>query len=200
MLIGLTGGIGSGKSTALNFFNGLGFKTLDADSVCHGLYQDKSCKAYQQMVNRWGDEIITKDGSICRKAVADIIFKDQNERNWLNNILHPKVLEYALIEYRNDKKLTPMLFDVPLLFEVGWRKYFNKTIVVYVTPEIQVKRLTGRGLDEVEIKRRIKAQMPLEKKLEMADYGLINNGTREILSLQCQKLFSLFQQDFKKNK
>lgn len=188
MLIGLTGGIGSGKSTALGIFSCLGWNTLDADLICHQLYQDANCKAYRQMVEKWGKEVLNPDGAIDRKKVAGIIFQDVDEREWLNGVLHPQVLEYAIEEYQQNNATVPMMFDVPLLFEVSWERYFTKMVVVFVEDNIQKERLKARGMSQDEIERRMAAQMPLSEKIEKADYALINNGTEEMLREQCQKL------------
>lgn len=191
MLIGLTGGIGSGKSTVISFFSELGWQTLDADGICHDLYVNADSQAYIEMVDKWGRGIIAEDGAIDRKKVADIIFDNITEREWLNSVLHPRVLESALAACRPFCSNTPVIFDVPLLFEVNWEKYFTKIISVFITEETQKMRLLKRGMTVDEIKRRIAVQMPMAAKAEKADFVLVNNGSLDLLKEQCRN----FEQD-----
>lgn len=189
MLIGLTGGIGSGKSTVSLLFSELGWQTMDADKICHDLYKDSSCEAYAQMVKRWGQEIVSDDDcSIDRNMVAALVFKHSDDRKWLNSILHPMVLDRAIKMYSQFDAKIPVVFDVPLLFEVNWEKYFTKIIAVFATKEIQKQRLLDRGMANDEIDRRIASQMSMEEKLEKADFALVNNGSLELLRKQCQKV------------
>lgn len=188
MLIGLTGGIGAGKSKALKCFFDLGWKTLDADSICHELYGNGSCDAYKLMVDRWGEKIVDENRTIDRTIVARFVFKNPKERDWLNKMLHPMVLDYAIEEYSKCDATIPVIFDVPLLFEVDWEKYFTKIITVYASEMVQVERLLNRGMKIDDIKRRVASQMSLNEKVERSDYALINNGSVELLTLQCKKL------------
>lgn len=188
MLVGLTGGIGTGKSTALKYFAELGWKTLDADVICHKLYHDETCEAYREIVERWGEDILSGNGEIDRAKVAGIVFNDSSEREWLNGVLHPRVLEYAIGQYQQNNATVPMIFDVPLLFEVSWERYFSQTVVVFTEDKIQLTRLQDRGMTLADVKQRIAAQMPLSEKIEKADFALINNGTQEVLKEQCLKL------------
>jgi len=187
VLVGLTGVIGSGKSTVLSFFAEMGWQTLDADTICHDMYKDAGCDAYTLMVNRWGKEIVSEDGSINRKRVADLVFNNSHDREWLNSVLHPAVLERAIEFYIQFDATVPVLFDVPLLFEVNWEKYFTKIIVVFISPEIQLRRLLERGMSESDIKRRIAHQMPICEKVDKADVVLINNGSLDLLREQCRE-------------
>ena len=188
MLIGLTGGIGSGKSTVVSIFSELGWHALDADSICHDLYKDADCEAYALMLDRWGREILTDDGAVDRKKIAGLVFENESEREWLNSILHPRVLDRAVSIYAGLDAKIPVIFDVPLLFEVKWERYFTKNIAVFASKEIQLKRLLERGMSVAEINSRIASQMTMEEKLEKADFGLINNGSLESLREQCKTL------------
>lgn len=188
VLIGLTGGIGTGKSSALKCFDNLGWKTLDADLICHNLYSNIDCEAYKLMLAHWGNEILKKDGSINKAIVGDIVFKNIIERKWLNNMLHPMVLDHAIEEYSKCDTTIPMIFDVPLLFEVSWEKYFTKIISTFTAEKIQIIRLQNRGMNINDIKRRIHSQISISEKVEKSDFSLINNGTIELLKLQCKVL------------
>jgi len=119
--------------------------------------------------------------------VARIVFNNESERKWLNEIIHPLVLKKAPDTARK-KQEEYLIFDVPLLFEVNWKKEFSYTVTVWTKPELQRQRLLARGWSEAEIDRRQKSQMPAKQKLARADFGLINNGDRSLLLEQCQKL------------
>jgi len=185
MLVGLTGGIGCGKSTALKIFSGLDWSTFDSDLICHGLYEDRQGKVFKAVSDKWGSRILDEEGLIDRRAVADIVFSDSRELAWLNSVVHPAVLEKAR-EMAEER--TWAMFDVPLLFEAGWEKEFDLTITVWSTPEIQRERLESRGWSESEIDRRMESQMPADEKLGKADFGIVNNGGTDQLLRQCMMI------------
>ena len=188
MLIGLTGGIGAGKSTVIGFFSEFAWQTLDSDAICHDLYKDSTCDAYTLMVERWGNRIVSENGYIDRKKVADLVFCNSQDREWLNSILHPMVFNCAVEIYTQLDATVPVIFDVPLLFEVKWEKYFTKIIAIFTTREIQMNRLLERGMSKLEIDRRIATQMTMEEKAEKADFVLVNNGSLKLLKKQCLEL------------
>jgi len=185
MFIGLTGGMGCGKTAALNFFSESQYITLDADTICHSLYCDTNSEIFYQIYERWGNKILSANKKINRDAVGKLIFSNKKEREWLNALLHPAVIKHALQIYRNSGNLNT-IFDVPLLYEVGWEKYFDSIIAVWCSNEIRLQRLTERGMTEKEIDRRDNAQLHPDIKMERADYALINNGTLEQLQKQCK--------------
>ncbi len=184
-LVGLTGGIGCGKSTALNIFISLECKVMDADAVCHELYNEADGPVIKAVTERWGSKVISS-GNVDRKKIAKIVFTNKNELNWLNQLIHPLIFERT---YKACKKTDQVLiFDVPLLFEANWEKYFFKIISVWTTPEIQLERLRARKWSEKEIRSRLESQMSMDIKLEKADFGIINTGSRELLSEQCKNI------------
>ena len=185
----MTGGIGSGKSSALKIFNELGVLTLDADAICHSLYSEKNSQLVNKIRNRWGDCVINEStGAINRAELGKIVFGDKEELQYLNRIVHPAVLKYAeTVRRGNDNAVT--VFDVPLLYEAGWQNRFDKIITVWTSRKIRYQRLRARGMSEEEIKRRDENQIEPDEKLERADYGLINNGDFEFLKLQCETLY-----------
>ena len=179
MFAGLTGGIGCGKSTALGCFEGLGWLTLDADRICHEIYEEGNSLLIADLTSRWGEDIL-HNGTIARKKIAVIVFSDRNELEWLNRLLHP------LIMRRADEKIAAsdseyVIFDVPLLFETGIEKRFDCTVSVWADAKQQMERLKQRGLNEKEIEARLATQMSSTTKLEKADYGLINTGDKKFL-------------------
>ena len=184
MFIGLTGGMGCGKSAALNFFSELEYITLDADTICHTLYNNNKSEFFRKIYEKWGDKILS-GSRIDRQAVAQLVFEDKREREWLNSLLHPALLREALKSYEDSGKVDT-IFDVPLLYEVGWEKYFDKIVAVWCSEKIQLQRLLKRGMTEEEIEKRNKTQLAPDLKMERADYAIINNGNLAQLKEQCQ--------------
>lgn len=185
MFIGLTGGIGSGKSTVLGFFEKQNWNTIEADSIVHSLYSDTGSDFFSSLINRWGKVILNNTGRIDRGTVSQIIFSSETEREWIHCLLHPAVLNKAL---RLKQESEYVIFAVPLLYEVKWEKHFDKIVSVWTTPELCRERLLKRGLTQIEIERRQRAQMPQDEKLEKADYALMNNGSPDMLKKQCIRL------------
>ena len=186
MFAGLTGGIGCGKSTALSYFEKLGWHTLDADRICHEIYETGDRHLVEELTSRWGEAILHNE-MIARKKIAEIVFSDRNEMEWLNRLLHPLIMRKA------DEKVAAsdskyVIFDVPLLFETGLKERFDCTISVWTDTKQQLERLKQRGLNEKEIEARLAMQMPPAEKLEKADYGLINTGDKNFLLEQCIEL------------
>lgn len=182
-LIGLTGAMGSGKSTVLNIFHTLGCTTLDADDICHDLYENDNY-VISQIVSRWGTNLLNENNKLDRKKIAKIVFESKKELDWLNNLLHNLVLKKAKESIADRKNIT--IFDVPLLFEANWQIHFDKTITVWTTRELQFKRLKDKKWTAQEIASRIKFQMSADEKLERADFGIINIGSMELLIKQCK--------------
>lgn len=195
MILGLTGGIGCGKSTVLGFFSQLNWETVDADDICHQLYETRDPELYSAIISRWEkDLIIDKKGGICRKSIANIVFNDRAELKWLNSIIHPLVFSKAnkqLIGSGNKY----IIFDVPLLFESDWEQHFDSIITVWSPKHLQYQRLLNKGWSIENIEKRSKFQFDIEEKLCKADYGLINHGTLKMLFRQCQ----LLDKQIKKN-
>lgn len=198
MIVALTGGMGCGKSLALQFFGELGWETLSADTVNHEIYKtNKEFKAGLQ--ERWGLKVFDADGCIDRRAVAGIVFSDPGELEWLNAVLHPMIRAHAG-ECFAAKPRHDHLFEVPLLYETGWDKHYDAVVCIWSSPGIVRERLHGRGLDDTEIDRRMEFQMPADEKLARADFGLINNGSPDELYEQCQELSKQIKEKIWKKK
>ncbi len=176
MILGLTGGIACGKTTISNIFKQLGVKVIDADKVAREVIELP--EIVNQIKKNYGDEVFI-NGKLDRKKLREIIFNDKEKIMKLNSIIHPKVIDIFKEEYNKNKFSDEIIvFDIPLLFEVGLEKYCNKTIVVYVNEEIQIKRVMERDKSSRELaKKIIDAQMELSKKIKMADYAIENNST-----------------------
>jgi dephospho-CoA kinase len=192
MLIGLTGGIGCGKSTALRIFQQLGWPIIDADAICREYYEQQDERLIQPLITRWGkSSVILPDGTPDKQYIADQIFNDPTEMEFLESIMIPLIKERAYNQI-NELGDAHKIFDVPLLFEFGWDTDCDYTISVWADKDSQYQRLYDRGWSEKEIERRINTQMSSEKKLQLADYGLINTGSIDILFQQCEKLLKQF--------
>ncbi|MBP6062543.1 MAG: dephospho-CoA kinase [Fusobacteriaceae bacterium] len=176
MILGLTGGIACGKTTISNIFKQLGIKVIDADKVAREVIELP--EIVDEIKQNYGNEVFI-DGKLDRKKLREIIFNDKEKIMKLNSIIHPKVIDRFKEEYNKNKFSDEIIvFDIPLLFEVGLEKYCNKTIVVYVNEEIQIKRVMERDKSSRELaKKIIDAQMELSKKIKMADYAIENNST-----------------------
>jgi dephospho-CoA kinase len=180
-IIGLTGGIASGKSTVARMLLEMNIPVIDADIEARNVVE-KGEKAYDQIVNVFGSDILTDTGEIDRTKLGSIVFHNENKRMQLNSIVHPAVRERMNI--KKEKLLNEghqmVVLDIPLLFESRLTHMVEKTILVYVNEDIQLKRLISRNqLTQHEANARIQSQMPLKDKLQLADEVIDNNGTIE---------------------
>jgi dephospho-CoA kinase len=182
MHIGLTGGIGCGKTSVLKFFEREAWPIFDSDALCQSLHDDAKGSFALKIEARWGKKFLDKRGCPDKAKIAELVFSDEAERQWLNSIAHPLVRE-AMIKKASICK--NIISDIPLLFEAGWERDFDIIITVWAPEKIRIKRLVTRGMTEVEANRRIKTQMTTDKKLEMADIGLVNSGSWNYLYEQC---------------
>ena len=185
MIVGLTGGIGCGKSTASQLFTKLGWLPLSADAICHEIYASHNEALYTALAVRWGDKVFQSNGLIDNRAVANIVFDAQTELTWLNQQLHP------LIKARADKFIREnrhkhIIFEIPLLFEAGWDSFTDIIITVWAEQQIVLKRLAARGLPAEAATARMNRQATPDDKLAKADLGLINNGSVDNLFEQCK--------------
>ncbi|MCF7790845.1 MAG: dephospho-CoA kinase [Victivallales bacterium] len=187
--IGLTGGIGCGKSTVSDFYKSLNCIIVDTDKICHEIYTaDPGFK--KEVFRQWGDKVLDENNEILRKEIAKIVFNDKKELKWLNNLIHPLILEKAESKVKNaSSEFNFIIFDVPLLYEVGWEDLFEKVISVWSPQYLQQKRLRNRNWSIREIDNRIRVQYSNDYKLAKADYGIINSGSLNLLKQQCKFIF-----------
>lgn len=178
-IIGLTGGIASGKSTVSSFFRQKGAAVLDADQIAREL-SEPGGELHAEYVRHFGAEVLQNDGTLDRRRIGQIVFSDPQQKQWLDTVSHPAIrgeLLRQLAQKQNEKQRL-ILLDIPLLFESGWDKMADKTCLVYVNETIQLQRLMKRnGYTRREAQDRIAAQMPLEEKKKRADYLIDNNGS-----------------------
>ncbi|TVP80972.1 MAG: dephospho-CoA kinase [Puniceicoccaceae bacterium] len=186
MKIGLTGGIGCGKSTVVGFFREAGWRTLEADAIVRELLADDTA-LQGRLRARWGEAVFDRSGAVDRKAIAAKVFKDTTELDWLESQLHPMVRarwSAALSEAGN----APCLVEIPLLFEKRLETEFDLTVCVACPYNLVEKRMVARGYTSAEIAQRYKRQMPLETKTELADHLISNAGSLEFLKRQTMRL------------
>lgn len=190
IVIGLTGGIASGKSTVSSMLQEKGIRVVDADHIAR-VVVDVGEPAYNQIVEEFGIEILKEDKTINREKLGTIIFSDENKRQTLNSIVHPAVRKEMLkqVEEEKSKQSNAVVLDIPLLFESKLTHIVDKTLLVYVDQETQMKRLMKRnGYNEEEAKMRMDSQLPLYEKRELSDYIIDNNGSIESTKKQLNDL------------
>lgn len=184
-IIGLTGGIASGKSTVTSYLKEKGYPVIDADRVVHDL-QAPGGTLYRVLVDHFGKGILTENGELDRVALGQRIFSDARERDWSDRI-QGQLIREALADARDKQATQSDLFfmDIPLLIEQGYEGWFESVWLVAVSKETQVKRLMERNhLSEIQAQERIAAQMPLDEKRGHADLVLDNNGDLAVLYTQ----------------
>ncbi len=202
MIVGLTGGIASGKSTATDMFRDLGAYVVDADVWARRVVEPGS-EALALIVSSFGEDVLQSDGSLNRACLGQIIFHDEAARRQLNEIVHPRVrrgMKDETKEYLKDNPGEPVIWDVPLLFEGETLQLVDRTIVVYVDEATQLHRLMARnGFGEAEALTRIRAQIPLAEKRKRADYVVDNGGplndTREQVKRIWQEIRKMERMD-----
>lgn len=188
LLVGLTGGIGSGKSTVARMLEGHGAVVLDADALARSVVEP-STPGHDQVVERFGANVLAPGGDIDREALASIVFADPAARRDLEAIVHPEVRRlFAEGCERYQGTDTVVVFSAPLLVETGMHTAFDVLLVVSASVDTQVERLMrGRGMGEPQVRARIAAQLPLEDKAAVADVLIDNEGPLEDLERQVDR-------------
>lgn len=196
-IVGLTGGIGSGKSTITRILAELGATTIDADAIVHEL-QAPGQPMLRTLADAFGSEILTADGALDRKALGAIVFRDEQARARLGEIVHAPVIGEMMRRAKaaRDRGDPLVVLDIPLLFEgrvsgrgSGALMRFDATICVWVDEAAQLARTMARdGCDEDEARRRMAAQLPIDEKRELADHVIDNSGTPEQTRAQVEAL------------
>ena len=184
-IIGITGGIASGKSTVTNFLRQKGFEVVDADALVHQL-QKPGGRLYQILVAHFGEKVLLEDGELNRPLLASLIFSNSDEREWSKET-QGQIIREELGSLRDKLAQTEDIFfmDIPLLFEQDYASWFDETWLVYVNRDVQLERLMNRDqLSQESAKTRLASQWLLEEKKKFATYILDNNGSREQLLSQ----------------
>jgi dephospho-CoA kinase len=201
-VIGITGGISTGKSTFCKCLREIlpGAKFFDADEAAHALIDFPEIK--EQIRREFGNAVFSNAGDLKRDKVRAIVFADATKRRALEEILHPRIRRQWMAEAEKHHNSPDYFFaDIPLLYETGGERLCERVIVVACSHKIQLSRLSkGRSLKSSEAEKMVKSQMPLEEKIKRADHVVWNNGDRASLMEQAKNLVTLWhQQSWTKN-
>ena len=187
--VGLTGGIGSGKSAAAELLAGHGAVVVDADLLARQAVEPGS-QGLARIVEEFGAGMLTAEGDLDRAALGEIVFADPEARSRLNAIVHPRVRELAALAEQAAGREAIVVHVIPLLVETGQQETFDLVVVVDVDPDTQVRRVTTRdGLSQAQAEARIAAQASREQRLAVADVVLDNNGSPGELAAQVAGLW-----------
>lgn len=188
MIIGLTGGIASGKSTVSSIFKELGLKIIDADIVAKKLTETEKNK--KEIASIFGEDVIDEDGNLIRTKIRERAFENKELLNRLNLLIHPQVIDYFKNEKNNSDKNEIVIFDVPLLFETKMNTLCDKVIVVGIPLEEQIKRVMLRDkIDEKLARKIIDKQLSLEYKVKNSDILIDNSKSLEDLKNETIKVY-----------
>jgi dephospho-CoA kinase len=193
-VLGLTGGIGSGKSVVSAMFRELGAEVIDADQLARDVVEPGQ-PALEEIATAFGRDVLQVDGRLNRAKLASLVFADRAARERLNAITHPPILErmqQAVVAHRNEPGV--LILDIPLLYENARAGMMEKVVVVWVDRATQAKRLMARdGLSREEAERRIAVQLPLDEKRSRADYVIDNSGSLDDTRRRVEAIYRSFQ-------
>lgn len=178
LIVGLTGGIATGKSTVTKMFQSVDIPVIETDKIARELLK-KGTEGYEEVISSFSKSILLTNNEINRKKLATIVFGNPQRRKTLNDIVHPRVESIVRTEIQKHKELGTkiIVLDVPLLFETGFIDLVDKTVVVYTTYKKQKERLMERErIDKEYAELKINSQIPLNRKVDLADY-VIDNST-----------------------
>lgn len=193
MIIGLTGGIASGKSTVSNFFKELGVEIVDADLVAKEISEKK--ESVERIKDIFGNDIVDTEGKVIREKLRERVFRDRALLEKLNGIIHPQVIEYFQRKKIENSDSEIMIFDIPLLYETNMDKLCDKVIVVGLEKEKQIERVILRDGSSRELAQKIISnQMSLEDKMKRADIVIMNNGSLEDLKEKVIEVYNFLKE------
>lgn len=185
--VGLTGGIGSGKSTVTGIFQKLGAKIIDADAITHDL-QRIGRPAYNEIIKQFGQDIIDENHELNRQHLRKLVFTDHTLKTKLENIVHPLV-RAEISRLVNDNSHPYCIISIPLLYESGSEYEFDRILVVDIPEDLQITRACKRdGANKNEIAKIINTQVNREKRLEMADDVICNDKSIDALTMEVNNL------------
>lgn len=186
LIIGLTGGMGCGKSTAAAIFAERGFQRLDSDAYVRDVLLSDA-EVVRAIRERLGPEMLDADGRVRRDRVGEIVFSDPAALTWLEDLLHPRLYAYWRQLFASSRG-GKFIVEVPLLFEKGLENWFDFTVCVTTDSELQLRRLEQRGIPPTLARQRLAKQLPLARKCELADHVLLNDGSPDFLREQVNAL------------
>ncbi|AEV69210.1 dephospho-CoA kinase [Acetivibrio clariflavus] len=188
-IIGVTGGIGSGKSTVSKILASFGAQVIDADVLARQIVQ-KGQKALEEIVNYFGEAVLDSEGNLDRKKLSGIVFKDKKKLEALNRITHNYIAEKIIEEIKKIKEDETVVVDAPIPIEHGFTDVVDEIWTVIADKEVRIKRVMERsGLTYNEVEDRINSQLSDEFYLSISDRVIVNNGSIEELRLQVEKYF-----------
>ena len=190
-VVGLTGGIGSGKSTVAQFLVELGAVAIDTDKIGHEALKPDT-EVWREVVATFGRQILTPDGNINRKKLGDIVFGNPESLLKLNRIMHPRIYERvkAQLEGYRQRGVDVVVLEAPLLLEAGWTSLVDEVWITVATESTVLRRLKERvGLSETESLARLRSQLPVEKRVSHADVIINNDGDLHELKAKVKKLW-----------
>jgi dephospho-CoA kinase len=197
--VGLTGGIASGKTTVDRMLRDRDYMVFDADAIAHELLEPGQ-PTYDTVLREFGVGILTTGGAIDRGKLGAIVFADPAKRAILNGILHPRIRDISeewFVRLDGPSGPTIAFEDAALILEVGLRKFFDRVVVCWCSPEQQIERLKERGLSLEEAQSRIAAQMPIDEKRRLADDVIDCSGSIEETERQLDALLAKLEQEAK---
>ena len=192
-IVGLTGSVGTGKSTVTKFFRQLGAYIIDWDELARAVVRPHS-KAWKEIVEYFGKDFLNEDLTINRQKLAEVVFSDKEKVTKLNHIVHPEVLKKDERMTSEIKSLDPdalIIKDIPLLFELTRPIFVDRIVVVSASEQTQLKRLEEMGMSREDAQSRIKSQLPLEEKIKYADFVINNDGSLEETKRQVEQICTL---------
>jgi dephospho-CoA kinase len=195
IIVGLTGSVGTGKSTVTDFFRELGAYIIDWDELARKITRPHS-RAWKEIVEYFGKDVLNEDLTINRQRLADIVFSDKEKVTKLNQIVHPEVFKEDERITNEIKSLDPdalIIKDIPLLFELTRPIFVDKIVVVSASEQTQLRRLKEKGMSREDAQNRIKSQLPLEGKIKSADFVINNDGPLEETKRQVEEIYSLLR-------
>ena len=195
---GLTGGIGTGKSAVAKIFLEMGAHIIDTDLIAREVVEPGK-SAYLEVAEYFGREVLNPDGTLNRELLRDRIIRDRTMREKLNAITHPRIGAIVTDRIESCKRINdgmPVIVDIPLLYEVGWDRFFPDVILAYAPVFIQISRLIERDMiDRETAELAIAAQMSIEEKKKKAVYIIDNSGTLEKTRVQVVRLFEVLRKE-----
>jgi dephospho-CoA kinase len=197
LLVGLTGNIGSGKSTVAQFLSERGATIIDADVLARRAVE-RGTSVFDKIVERWGTAVLAPDGHLDRAALRRVVFSDQTQLEELNRMVHPEVerLRDRLVEQARNRGDRVVVCDIPLLFERHMTDRFDRIVLVDAERPVRLERLVSdRDLRETEAMEMIAAQMPAELKRARADFVIENNGTLAALEARVNDVWSVLLEE-----
>jgi dephospho-CoA kinase len=195
IIVGLTGSVGTGKSTVTNFFRELGAYIIDWDELAREVTRPH-LRAWKEIVEYFGKDFLNEDLTINRQKLAEIAFSDKEKVAKLNQIVHPEVFKEDERITNEIKSLDPgalIIKDIPLLFELTRPIFVDKVVVVSASEQTQLRRLEEKGMSREDAQSRIKSQLPLEEKIKSADFVINNDGPIEETKKQVEEIYSLLR-------